>query len=423
MYKITDLHAREILDSRGNPTIEVDLQLNALHWGRTAVPSGASTGAFEAHELRDGDISRYMGKGVLKAVKYVNETLGSILRNKSFANTESLDEFLIQEDNTENKTHLGANTILGISLSFLKAVASVEGVSLYKYTAQSKALRIPTPMMNILNGGAHADNGVDVQEFMIVPVVQDSFSESLRAVVECFQSLKSLLKKKNLSTAVGDEGGFAPNIKNNRQALELIAKAIEKAGYLLGEDVLLALDVASTEFYDNGLYRWEGRSITFEDMTQIYKSWTKDFPIISIEDGCAEEDWEGWKYLTKTLGKTVQIVGDDLFVTNTKRLQKGIASQAANSLLVKVNQIGSFTETVAAINLAHENGYTAVMSHRSGETEDTTIADLSVGLGCEQIKTGSVCRSERTAKYNQLLRIEEACKGDISYWGRKAFNV
>lgn len=385
------------------------------------MPSGASTGAHEAVEMRDGDKTRYHGKGVLKAVKNVNDTLSAKLMGFDAREQEKLDELLIATDGTENKGRLGANAILGVSLAALKAVALSEGQALYAHIGGAKAVRLPVPLMNVLNGGAHADNGLNVQEFMIAPVCGGRFSEALRAGSEVFHHLKKVLSEKGLSTAVGDEGGFAPKLKGNEEALSLLSAAIEKAGYKLGEDIFLALDVASTELFHSGKYEWEGRKLSGEELGEIYNSWSKKYPIISIEDGFAEDDWSSWQKFCAKMSKNMQLVGDDLFVTNPKRLTRGIEERAANAILVKVNQIGTFTETRRAVELAHSAHFHAVMSHRSGETEDVTIADLSVGLGCEQIKTGSLCRGERTAKYNQLLRIEEALSTKAQFWGRDAF--
>lgn len=421
MAKIEKIHGREILDSRGNPTLEVEVLLNTGHWGRVAVPSGASTGAYEAHELRDGDPKRYLGKGVKKALHHVNETIAKQLVGESFGSFESFDALLLALDKTENKSELGANSILGVSLAATKAAAASENMKLYRYLGGEKAVRLPVPLMNVINGGAHANNGVDVQEFMIVPIVGDSFSESLRAGCEIFHSLKKIINEKGMPTAVGDEGGFAPKLSCNQDALQLIMRAIEKAGYKPGQDVFLALDVAATEFYQNGKYTWEGKTLSSQELGRIYSSWAKEYPLVSIEDGFSEDDWEGWIEFTKAEGGKLQLVGDDLFVTNPKRLEEGIRRGAANALLVKVNQIGSLSETVKAVQMAQAADYRTVMSHRSGETEDATIADLSVALATEQIKTGSLCRGERTAKYNQLLRIEEELGSRAQYWGRKAF--
>lgn len=418
MNEITFCHAREILDSRGNPTIEVDIHLANGAMGRAAVPSGASTGAHEAVELRDGD-NRYHGKGVRRAVANVNEVIAPEIIGIDAADQVALDRRLIELDGTPNKGKLGANAILGVSLAAAKAVAQATGLPLYRYVGGSNAYRLPVPLMNVINGGAHADNGLDVQEFMIVPVVRDSFSESLRAGSEIFHALKKILNKKGLSTGVGDEGGFAPKLGGNKQALELLMESIEAAGYKPGQDVFLALDVAATELFENGKYRWEGSMITSEELAKVYTSWAQSFPLVSIEDGFAEDDWDGWKAFTSAEGSRLQLVGDDLFVTNPERVARGIKEGAGNALLVKVNQIGTLTETCDAVSLAQRNRMRTIMSHRSGETEDATIADLAVALGCQQIKTGSLCRGERTAKYNQLLRIEEELGKNAKYWGHE----
>jgi enolase len=409
MVKIKKVQAREILDSRGNPTIEVDVVLEQSAFGRAAVPSGASTGEHEAIELRDGDKSRYLGKGVLKAVENVNKIIAPRLIGMDAEKQNTIDKFLCGLDGTKNKMKLGANAILGVSLAVARASANYKGIPLYKYLNEDACL-LPVPMMNILNGGAHADSNVDFQEFMIMPVGANKFSECLRMGVEVFHTLKKVLKEKNYATSVGDEGGFAPNLKSNEEAIEVILKAINEAGYKAGKDIAIALDVASSSFYDKGKYifkKSDGKARNYDDMIELYKDWVNKYPIISIEDGLAENDWEGWKDLTIELGRKVQLVGDDLFVTNTERLSTGIKNKVANSILIKVNQIGSLTETLDAINMAKKANYTAVMSHRSGETEDTTISDLAVATGVGQIKTGSGCRTERIAKYNQLLRIEE----------------
>ncbi len=406
MAEIVSILGREIMDSRGFPTIEVEVLTNNGVIGRAAVPSGASTGAHEAHELRDGDKSRYMGKGVLSAVENVNSEISDALEGFDVFDQAGLDQRLIELDGTKNKSRLGANAILGVSLATAKAAAQESRLPLYKYIGGVHSHQLPIPLMNVMNGGAHADNGVDIQEFMIVPR-QQNFRETLRVGSEIFHALKKILIEKKLTTSVGDEGGFAPALESNEQALELLALAIKKAGYNLGEDVFMALDVAATEFYKDGRYEWEGKKITASELIDIYSGWSKRFPLISIEDGLAEDDWTGWKELTAKLGADVQLVGDDLFVTNIERVQRGVAEQCANALLVKVNQIGTLTETIQAVQFAQRSGYNTVMSHRSGETEDVTIADLAVALNCRQIKTGSLCRSERIAKYNQLLRIEE----------------
>lgn len=420
MSEIIAVTAREILDSRGNPTVEVDVVTAAGNLGRAAVPSGASTGAHEACELRDGDKTRYLGKGVQKAVINVKEKISPTVIGMEVTDQVSVDKALLQADGTENKTKLGANAILGVSLAVAKAAALDCGLPLFRYVGGSQAFKLPVPLMNVLNGGAHANNGLDVQEFMVVPTVGDSFTESLRAGSEIFNTLKKILGKKSLSTAVGDEGGFAPVLANNEEALKLLMQAIEDAGYRPGDNVHLALDVAATELHDNGKYRWEGRTITGRELQAIYEKWAEKYPLISIEDGFSEDDWDSWKSITADAGEKIQLVGDDLFVTNPKRLARGIKEKAANALLVKVNQIGSLSETAEAVSLAQRNRYKTVMSHRSGETEDATIADLAVAMNCHQIKTGSLCRGERTAKYNQLLRIEEMLGGG-QYWGKEAF--
>jgi enolase len=407
---IKDVKAREILDSRGNPTIEVDVVLSDGSFGRAAVPSGASTGEHEAVELRDGDKSRYMGKGVLKAVNNVNTEIKKAVSGKDAFMQGELDQLMIQLDGTENKARLGANAILGVSLANAKAAAISKKMPLYRYVGGDKANILPIPMMNILNGGAHADNNVDLQEFMAMPIGANSFSEALRWGSEVFHNLKKILHDKKLSTAVGDEGGFAPDLKSNEEAIDVILAAIDKAGYKAGKDIAIALDPASSSFYEKGIYILEAepkKENTSKDMVEFYSRWVAKYPIVSIEDGLAEDDWDGWKGLTDALGKKIQIVGDDLFVTNVKRLRMGIQKGVANSILIKVNQIGTLTETLETIDLAKKHGYTAVMSHRSGETEDTTIAHLAVATNIGQIKTGSVCRTDRICKYNELLRIEE----------------
>jgi enolase len=410
MSFIAHIHAREILDSRGNPTVEVDVYSQNGTLGRAAVPSGASTGKHEAVELRDNDNSRYVGKGVLKAVYNINTVIAQELKGMSIFEQKLIDEKMISMDGTENKSVLGANAILGVSMAVAKAAALESGMSLYKYIGGVNANLLPLPMMNILNGGAHADNKIDFQEFMIIPAGADRFSESLRMGTEVFHALKKVLKDKGLGTNVGDEGGFAPNLQSNEEAIQSVMMAIEKAGYKPGVDIFIAMDAATTEFYDEatGLYVFKkstGEKMTSSELVSFWKGWCDKYPIISIEDGLAEDDWKGWAELTQTLGDKIQLVGDDLFVTNTKRLQKGIDENVANSILVKVNQIGSLTETIDAVNLAKENVYTAVMSNRSGETEDSTIADLAVALSTGQIKTGSASISDRIDKYNQLLRI------------------
>ena len=420
MSKIKAVNAREILDSRGNPTIEVEVVLEDKSIGRAAVPSGASTGAFEAAELRDGG-SRYLGKGVTSAVKNVIEKITPVVIGMSATDQRAIDQKMISLDGTKNKSVLGANAILGVSLATARAASVSANQSLFAYLGGSKAKTLPVPMMNILNGGAHADTNVDIQEFMIAPIGADSFKESLRWGAEIYHSLKSVLKKKGLATSIGDEGGFAPNLDSNRAALDLILVAIEGAGFKVGSQIALAMDVAATEFFNEGKYEFEGKSLTSEQMITYYSDLVSNYPLVSIEDPLDEDDWSGWAKLTAELGEKIQIVGDDLFVTNPERLAKGIKSKTANALLVKVNQIGTLTETIDAVNMAHENNYKSMMSHRSGETEDTTIADLAVALNCGQIKTGAPARSERVAKYNQLLRIEEELAADAVYAGRSAF--
>lgn len=421
MSKIKNIQTCEILDSRGNPTLEVEVTLESGAKGRAAVPSGASTGAYEAHEMRDGDKARYHGKGVLKALDNVQNILAPALIGVNVEEQKVIDRTMLELDGTENKSKLGANSILGVSMACAHAGANYHGQALFQYLGHGEDYRLPVPLMNILNGGAHADNGLDVQEFMIVPAFGGSFKEALRAGSEIFQQLKKILSDKSLSTAVGDEGGFAPVLSGNKEALELISMATEKAGYKPGQDIFFALDVAATEFFKDGKYQWEGKGITSDELGSIYKSWADEFPLVSIEDGFSEDDWTGWSAFNKAYGDKLQTVGDDLFVTNPKRLKRGIDEKAANALLVKVNQIGSLTETAAAVSMAHEAGFKTVMSHRSGETEDVTIADLSVAMNCAQIKTGSLCRGERTAKYNQLLRIEKTLGSKASYWGADAF--
>lgn len=424
MSYIERIVGRQILDSRGNPTVEVDVYTTNGIMGRAAVPSGASTGIHEAVELRDGNKDYYLGKGVLKAVQNVNEIIDDELAGMDVFDQKAIDQALIKLDNTENKSNLGANAILGTSLAVAKAAAQEAGLSLFKYVGGVGANTMPVPMMNILNGGSHADNLIDIQEFMVMPFGAPSFSEGLRWGTEIFHNLKSVLKSKGLSTNVGDEGGFAPNIGSNQEAIEVVLQAIEKAGFKPGHDVWVALDAASSEFYnaDKGLYIFEstGDQMNSEQMVDFWADWCKKYPIISIEDGLAEDDWNGWKLATDKLGKSVQLVGDDLFVTNTKRLSQGIEKGIANSILVKVNQIGSLSETIEAVQMATRNSYTSVMSHRSGETEDYTIADLAVALNCGQIKTGSASRSDRMAKYNQLLRIEQEL-GENAYYPGKSF--
>ena len=425
MTAIVDIHARQILDSRGNPTVEVDVTLEDGSMGRAAVPSGASTGAHEAVEKRDGDKSRWGGKGVSEAVKAVNGPIADTILGYDAEDQAEIDAAMIDLDGTDNKGKLGANAILGVSLATARAAAEARGLPLYRYVGGVGATTLPVPMMNILNGGAHADNPIDFQEFMVMPVGAESFSEALRCGAEIFHALKSALHAKGLSTAVGDEGGFAPNIASARAALDFIGEATGAAGYRLGSDVLIALDCASTEFFKNGAYvmEGEGRTLSPEEMSDYLVELARDYPIASIEDGMAEDDIAGWKSLTDKLGSRVQLVGDDLFVTNEKRLAQGIKDGIANSILVKVNQIGTLTETVNAVRLAQSSGYTAVMSHRSGETEDSTIADLAVALSCGQIKTGSLARSDRTAKYNQLLRIEEELGDQARYPGASAIKA
>jgi len=420
MSYLQDLLAREILDSRGNPTVEVEVITEDGHVGRAAVPSGASTGQHEAAELRDGDTSRYLGRGVLNAVANVNGVLRDELRGLNVTDQAAVDALLIALDGTANKKNLGANALLGVSLAVARAGASVAGLPLYQYVGGVNARTLPVPLMNILNGGAHADNPIDIQEFMIMPLKAETFSDALRMGTEVFHALKKVLKKAGHSTNVGDEGGFAPNLASNEDALKTVLQAIEKAGYKPGEDIYIALDAASTEFYHDGKYTLENSQLTSEELTNYWADWCKRYPIVSIEDGLAEDDWSGWQTLTQTLGGKVQLVGDDLFVTNAKRLARGIEEGCGNSILVKVNQIGSLTETMEAVELATRSRFTSVMSHRSGETEDTTIADLAVALNTGQIKTGSASRSDRVAKYNQLLRIEEML-GQLAVYGGTRF--
>ena len=425
MSVIELVYAREVLDSRGNPTVEVEVALESGAVGRAIVPSGASTGAFEAVELRDGDKGRYIGKGVEKAVANVNEIIAPELEGMDAFDQPAIDALMIELDGTHNTGKLGANAILGVSMAVARAAAEELGLPLFQYIGGVNAKQLPVPMMNILNGGEHADNSVDVQEFMILPVGAKSFREGLRMGAEVFHSLKKVLSERGLACGVGDEGGFAPNLGSNREALELIVEAIEKAGYKPGDDVRLGLDVAATEMYDKEtkLYdlKHEGKKLTAEQMVDLYEEWVNNFPIVTIEDGLDEEDWDGWKVLTDRLGKKVQLVGDDLFVTNTERLERGIEAGVANSILIKVNQIGTITETLDAIEMAKRAGYTAVISHRSGETEDTTIADLAVAVNAGQIKTGAPSRTDRVAKYNQLLRIEEMVGEQARYCGMKSF--
>ena len=422
MSTIVDIHGRQILDSRGNPTVEVDVSLVDGSFGRAAVPSGASTGAHEAWELRDGDEAVYMGRGVTHAINNVNTILANELEGMDALDQIGIDQKMIALDGTPNKKKLGANAILGVSLAVDKAAALYTNQPLYRYLGGASARLLPAPMMNIVNGGQHADNSVDVQEFMVMPLGFTRFSDALRCGTEIFHSLKKVLSKRKLNTSVGDEGGFAPDLGSNREALDLILEAIEKAGYQAGKQVYIALDVAATEFYDakKGLYTIDGKEIDSAAMVDFLANWAENYPICSIEDGCSEDDWDGWKLLTQRLGAKVQLVGDDLFVTNTERLQRGIDQKIANSILIKVNQIGTLTETIDAIKLAGRNGYTSITSHRSGETEDSTIADLAVALATGQIKTGSASRSDRMAKYNQLLRIEEEL-GDTAQYGGPLF--
>jgi enolase len=423
MSQISKIIAREILDSRGNPTLEAEVTLSSGQVGRAAVPSGASTGSKEAIELRDGDKTRYQGKGVKKAVENVNGEIAKALIGYDTFDQAGLDQRLINLDGTENKARLGANALLGVSMANAHAAAAAKGQALWQYLANGREVTLPVPMMNIINGGAHADNNVDMQEFMVLPVGFDSFSEALRAGTEIFHSLKSVLKGRGLSTSVGDEGGFAPDLRSNEEALETILEAIAKAGYHAGDDVLLGLDVASTEFYENGKYNLlgEGKRLSSEQFVEFLADWSRKYPIITIEDGMAEDDWAGWKQLTEAVGSKIQLVGDDLFVTNPKIFAEGIERHIANAILIKVNQIGTLSETLQAIAMADANRYAAIVSHRSGETEDTTIADIAVATTATQIKTGSLCRSDRVAKYNQLLRIEQALGANARYAGRNAF--
>ena len=421
--QIEKIHAREILDSRGNPTLEAEVTLADGSFGRAAVPSGASTGAKEAVELRDGDKTRYLGKGVRKAVENVNTTIANAVQGMDAFDQKGVDARLIDLDGTENKGRLGANALLGVSMAVAHAAAASRKLPLWQYLADGNAPELPVPMMNIINGGAHADNNVDLQEFMILPVGFDKFSDALCAGTEVFHELKSVLKSRGLSTAVGDEGGFAPDLRSNAEALDTILEAIGKAGYTAGEDIFLGLDVASSEFFESGKYNLsgEGKRLTSEQFTDFLADWCKQYPIITIEDGMAEDDWAGWKMLTERLGDKVQLVGDDLFVTNPSIFKEGIDQHVANAILIKVNQIGTLSETLEAIAMAHAANYAAVVSHRSGETEDTTISDIAVATTATQIKTGSLCRSDRVAKYNQLLRIEEQLGAAAKYAGRSAF--
>lgn len=428
MATIKDIRGREILDSRGNPTVEVDVILSDGSFGRAAVPSGASTGSHEALELRDGDKKRYGGKGVLKAVENVNVIIKKALVRKEWTQ-KTLDDKMIEIDGTETKSNLGANAILGVSMAFAHATAQSQGKPLYKYFAQiaktGKPMSLPLPMMNILNGGKHAENSTDLQEFMVMPVGAKTWSQALQMGTEVFHALKKLLHDRNLSTTVGDEGGYAPSLPSNEAAIEIILEAITKAGYKPGKDIAIAIDGAATELYKDGAYHLEreGKVLSSEELVSFYGAWLKKYPIVSIEDGFSEDDWTGWKIMTKGYGKKVQIVGDDLFVTNIKRLEQGITEKAGNSILIKLNQIGTVSETIDAIKMAHKAGMTAVVSHRSGETEDTTISHFVVGLGCGQIKTGSLCRSERVAKYNELLRIEEELGAKAVFAGKDAFKA
>ncbi len=426
MSVIKDIHAREILDSRGNPTVEVEVILDSGIVGRACVPSGASTGEHEAVELRDGDSSRYMGKGVLRAVQNVNDLISLEMEDIDVLDQIGIDNRLIEMDGTENKSKLGANAMLGVSLACCKAAAEYVELPLYRYIGGVNARVLPVPMANILNGGAHADNNVDLQEFMVMPVGASSFSEGLRMIAEIFHGLKKILKEKGYSTAVGDEGGFAPSLKSNEEAVEVILSAVEQCGLSPRKDIYIALDPASSEFYDKDKKKYifkksDKRELSSEEMVDFYVDWVKKYPILSIEDGMAEDDWDGWKIMTEKLGQKIQLMGDDLFVTNTKRLKQGIDQGICNSILIKVNQIGTLTETIEAVEMAKRAGYTAVISHRSGETEDTTIADLAVALNTGQIKTGSLSRSDRVAKYNQLLRIEEGLGDGAIYQGLESF--
>ena len=421
MEKIKNIHAREILDSRGNPTVECDVELDDGSFGRAAVPSGASTGVHEALELRDGDTNRYLGKGVKKAVQNINSMIKNEVVGKIYSNYQAFDKTVLDLDGTENKSNIGANATLAASLAFAKSLADHTSTTLYQHIAEDDNFLLPVPMMNIINGGSHADNDVDIQEFMIAPVGASSFSESLRFGCEIFHSLKSILKSKSLNTNVGDEGGFAPNVNSSAEVIEIILSAVEKAGLKINDDILLSLDVASTEFYQNNKYelKGEGQTLSSEDMASYIENLANNFPIYSIEDGMSEDDWDGWIDLTNRIGNKVQLVGDDLFVTNIKRLKTGIEKNAGNAILVKLNQIGTLSETIDAINLGKRNNFNSIISHRSGETEDTTIADLSVAVSAGQIKTGSLSRTDRTAKYNQLLRIEEMLGSSAKYAGKK----
>lgn len=423
MPEIIEIYAREVLDSRGNPTVEVEVITESGAYGRAIVPSGASTGEHEALEMRDGDKTRFGGKGVLNAVQNVNDIIAPEILGLDVTEQRLIDTIMLDLDGTENKSKLGANAMLGVSMAVMRAGADFLGLPLYRYIGGIGPYYLPVPMMNVLNGGKHADNNVDMQEFMIVPAGAPTFREAIRYAAETFHALKKVLEEKGYVTSVGDEGGFAPNLKNNREPLELIVKAIEKAGYKPGEDIFIAMDPASSEFYEDGKYnlKSENKKLSAAEMVDYYADLVANFPIVSIEDGLAEDDWEGWKILTDKLGKKIELVGDDIFVTNVKRLQRGIEESVANSILIKVNQIGTISETLDTIELAKTNGYKTVISHRSGETEDTTIADLAVGLNLRQIKTGSLCRSERIAKYNQLMRIEEELEGISKFVGKSLF--
>ena len=420
MEKIKNIHAREILDSRGNPTVECDVELDDGSFGRAAVPRGASTGVHEALELRDGDTNRYLGKGVKKAVQNINSMIKNEVVGKIYSNYQAFDKNVLDLDGTENKSNIGANATLAASLAFAKSLADHTSTTLYQHIAEDDNFLLPVPMMNIINGGSHADNDVDIQEFMIAPVGASSFSESLRFGCEIFHSLKSILKSKSLNTNVGDEGGFAPNVNSSAEVIEIILSAVEKAGLKINDDILLSLDVASTEFYQNNKYelKGEGQTLSSEEMASYIENLANNFPIYSIEDGMSEDDWDGWIDLTNRIGNKVQLIGDDLFVTNIKRLKTGIEKNAGNAILVKLNQIGTLSETIDAINLGKRNNFNSIISHRSGETEDTTIADLSVAVSAGQIKTGSLSRTDRTAKYNQLLRIEEMLGSSAKYAGK-----
>lgn len=422
--KITKVIGREVLDSRGNPTVEVDLILEEKYFGRAIVPSGASTGEREAVELRDGDKSRYKGKGVLKAVSNVNKVIAQNIVGSNFESQKELDEKLIELDGTPNKANLGANAILGVSMAFAKASASLKGIPLYRYLSENEKYVLPVPCMNVINGGKHADNNIDFQEFMIAPHNADSFKDSIRMGIEVFHTLKEILKKKGYSTGVGDEGGFAPNLKSNQEAIEVILDAIEKAGYKPGTDISICLDPAASEMWEDGNYKFfksDQHLVSSDEIIELWKKWVNDYPIILIEDGMAENDWNGWQKLTKELGNKIELVGDDIFCTNPKILKEGIEKKIANSILIKLNQIGTVSETLETINLAYSNNYNCFISHRSGETEDTTIADLTVAVAAGHLKTGSGCRSERIAKFNQLIRIEEELSNNCAFAGIKAF--